>query len=372
MDFYSLKVLSVKPETADTKTIELEIPEALAPTFVYKAGQYITIKLHINDKEIRRSYSMSSAPHDAVFQFTVKKVLGGKASSHLVEQVNVGDKLEVAPPEGRFVAAPNPEKRRTWYLVGAGSGITPLVSIAKTVLEGEPMSAVHLLYGSRDEENIIFKEELDRLTQRYSGQFFMEYVLSQPKKDGAKPGLFGLFKKSTENWQGKKGRINSALLKAYLQENQPLTPESDCQYFICGPGDFAEAVKGSLIGNGVNTKQIFTELFLNATSEPGSDMESATHPAGAGKQVVIHMKGQRFELMVPEGQTILNALIQSKYDAPYSCASGACATCMAKVLSGTVSMDVCYALDEDEVRSGYVLTCQAKPQSDGVELSYDM
>jgi ring-1,2-phenylacetyl-CoA epoxidase subunit PaaE len=164
MDFYSLKVRSVSAETADTSTFELEVPQELQDIFAYKQGQYITIRHELGGHELRRAYSMSSSPLDKRLAVTVKKVEGGKMSTWLHETVKAGDVLSVAAPEGRFYNDLNPEKRRTYYLFGAGSGITPLMSILRTVLESEPMSTIFLLYGSRDEENIIFRDELDRLS----------------------------------------------------------------------------------------------------------------------------------------------------------------------------------------------------------------
>jgi ring-1,2-phenylacetyl-CoA epoxidase subunit PaaE len=367
MDFYPLKVRSVSAETADAATFELDIPQELQDIFTYKQGQYITIRQEMDGHELRRAYSMSSSPLENRLAITVKKVEGGKMSSWLHDEVKTGDTLMVAPPQGRFFNALNPEKRRTYYLFGAGSGITPLMSIMRTVLESEPMSSIFLLYGSRDEENIIFREDLDRLSERYVGQLHVEHILSRPKKGGG-GGLFGLFKKSTSNWQGKTGRISTQVVTTYLDDNIPHGPESDCLYYICGPGNLADLVKEALEPRGISAKQIYTELFVNAGHVPG-EFSSA---GGTGeKRVIAHLKGQRIELPVPDGATILDVLVKAKYDPPYSCTAGACSTCMAKVINGKVQMDACYALDDDEVKAGYVLTCQSKLETDLVEITYD-
>jgi ring-1,2-phenylacetyl-CoA epoxidase subunit PaaE len=369
MEFFQLKVKQITPETADTATLEFDIPEELSDAFRYKQGQYITLRTHINGQELRRSYSMSSSPLDKKLAVTVKKVSGGKVSNWLNGTVKVGDTVEVAPPEGRFYTELNPEKRRTYYLFGAGSGITPLMSIIRTALETEPMSAIFLLYGSRNEENIIFRDELDRLTERYNGQLHVEYVLSQPKKEGG-GGLFGIFKKSSSNWQGKTGRISAKVIQNFLDEQLARGPEHDCFYFVCGPGSMTDDVKHALTERGVASKQVHAEHFVNANHVPGEF--AATPGAAGGKRVIVHLKGEKIELPIPPGATILDVLVKEKFDPPYSCTAGACSTCMAKLVSGKVTMDACYALDDDEVKAGYILTCQAHPESDVVELTYDM
>lgn len=370
MEFYALTIRQVTPETSDTVTLEFDIPENLKETFIYKEGQHITVRLHLDGHEIRRSYSMSSSPLENRLAVTVKKVEGGRASSYLHDVVKPGDTLEVAAPDGRFNTPLNPEKRRTYYLFAAGSGITPLMSISKTILESEPMSAIFLLYGSRSEEDIIFRDELDRLSERYTGQLHVEHIISRPKKDPAGGGIFAIFKKATFNWHGKTGRITPKLANEFLDENLARGPEDDCIYFICGPGNMADTVKTALLGRGIQAKQIHTEHFVNANHIPGEFQPGAS--AGGEKRVIVHLQGKRIETAVPAGATILDVLVKERYDPPYSCTAGACSTCMAKLLSGKVHMEACYALDDEEVKAGYILTCQSHPETDVVELTYDM
>jgi len=368
MDFFELKIKSKTAETSDTTTIELDIPDELRDLFTYKQGQYLTLRLNIGGQELRRSYSMSSSPLEKQIAITVKKVAGGKASTFLHDQAQVGDSIEIAPPQGRFFNELNPDKRRTYYIFASGSGITPLMSIIKTTLESEPMSAIFLLYGSRNEENIIFRDELDRLSERYVGQLHVEHVLSQPRKESTGSGLFGVFKKSTTNWQGKIGRISGRVANTFLDDNLAHGPESDCIYYICGPGDMAETIEATLLAREIPAKQIYTERFINATHTPGDISEGGS----SGKRIIVHLKGQRSEFPVPDGATILDVLVKAKMDPPYSCTAGACSTCMAKLINGKVKMEACYALDDDEVKAGYILTCQSHLETEVVELTYDM
>jgi ring-1,2-phenylacetyl-CoA epoxidase subunit PaaE len=365
MQFHKLQVAQKTAETTDTTTLELAIPAELTDLFQYRQGQYITIKATIGGKEIRRAYSMSSSPLDKTLAVSVKKVKGGQMSTWLHDIIKTGDSLEVAEPEGRFTNVLDVTQRRTYYLIGSGSGITPLMSILKTVLEAEPMSSVFLLYGSRDEENIIFRQALDTLSERYTGQLMVEYVLSQPPKQSG--GLFGMFKKSTSNWQGRKGRIDATMIGHFIDDNAAPTRDDDCLYFICGPGNMADNIKTALVARGVESKQIHTELFLNAHHIPGEDMQTG---AAGGKTARVTLNGQQYKVTVPPGASILDALVKEKLDPPYSCTSGACSTCMAKLSEGKVTMDACYALDDEEVKNGYILTCQAKPDTD-VVLSFD-
>lgn len=205
--FYALKVANKQAETSDTVSISFEVPADLKDIFKYKQGQYLTLAFTINGVEERRAYSMSSSPLEDHLTVTVKRVKNGKVSNHIADKVNAGDTVNVMPPEGRFYTKLDRDNKKTYYLFGAGSGITPLMSIIKTILEVEPQNAVHLLYGSRHDDCIIFKNQLDALAKRYEGQFIVEYVVSQPVKQKA-GGLSGFFKKATVNWTGGKGRVD--------------------------------------------------------------------------------------------------------------------------------------------------------------------
>ena len=361
--FHNLTVKQVTRETADTVTLTFDVPVALAEQYQFTQGQYLTLRFTLGGKEERRSYSMCSSPLESGLSVTVKKVKGGKVSTHINDKLKAGDVVDVMTPDGRFFTELNDENKKNYYLVGAGSGITPLMSILKTILEKEPMSFVFLLYGSRNEDEIIFKDQLDALTKCYEGQLHVEHVLSQPKLEKAK-GLGGLFSKGKPTWTGKTGRIDGAVLRKFMDENPPRHKQTEC--FLCGPGGMIDSVEKALLDRGIDKKNIHHEYF--------SASPSAAPAAGGGivdgAKLIAHLDGKVIETTVTKGKHLLFAVIDAGGDAPYSCTSGACATCMAKVVKGTVKMDACYALDESEIKQGFILSCQAHPTSEEVEIKF--
>ena len=363
-----MAIREVRKETEEAVSILFDYPDELREKFQYKPGQYITVKWMDGDKELRRSYSISSIPDDPYLAITIKEVEGGKISPLLCRSLKPGDILDLMPPEGRFTADFGQTQKRNIYLVGAGSGITPLISIARFVLEKEPMSSVILLYGSRTEAQIIFKNELDALVAKYQNQFYVYHTLSRPDGSGLSI-VKSLFGKKKSDWQGWKGRIGASHVKDVLKLHPP-TKRNDL-YFLCGPGDLIVLAEKALLAEGLNEESIRKEFFTPAHIDTSYHGKGKVHKAkGKPSHVKIHLRGEEILIDVTD-KTILDTMLDKGYDAPYSCHSGACATCMAKVISGDVEMDACFALSDKEVANGYILTCQSRPLTEEVELSFD-
>ncbi len=362
-EFIPIVVKEVRHETSDAVSILFEIPPDLKERFTYKSGQYVTVRRIEHGKEIRRSYSISSVPEDSLLAITIKEYSSGKMSPILCRSIKAGDQLDLMHPEGRFTGDFGPDNKRNIYLIGAGSGITPLISIARTVLEKEPRSTVILLYGSRTESQIIFRSELDRLAALHAGQFFVYHTLSK-HGGGLVKSLFGPKK---PEWNGLKGRISAGHIKDLIQKH-PVSKKNDL-YFLCGPGDLIVMAEKTLTTLGVDNDSIKREFFTPASDDVVHKSKHA-HDHFHTSLVKVHLRGQTIEAQVAD-KTILDTLLDMGIDAPYSCHSGACATCMAKIIEGQAEMDACFALSDKEINSGFILTCQSHPLSPTMEITYD-
>ena len=353
MNFHKLKVLTVDCPIKEATTITFDLPLQLYDSFKYQPGQHLIIKFMINKKEVRRSYSLNSCPFSKeALQVTVKRVEGGLVSNYAGDHLKAGDELEVMKPQGRFYALVNKDAYKTYFLFAAGSGITPIISILKSVLVASPHSVVNLFYGNTNQSTIIFKKELDELQESYPKRLQVIHTLSKPK-------IWTAWKQ----WNGKKGRIDTGAVEWFINNHPPIAQNTE--YYICGPGAMNVDVRNTLNSLGVPNELIHIEQF-EGTIESSNKEITVVDKA----QLTANLNGQMHQLIIPKGKTILQVLKDANANPPYSCESGVCATCLAKVTKGTTEMKTCMALDDNEIASGMVLTCQALPTSKSIEISF--
>lgn len=351
--FHSLKVREVRPETTDCVSIALDIPGALRETFHFSAGQYLTIRHSINGEDVRRSYSLCSAPPEGEWRVAVKKVPGGRFSTFANGTLKAGDTLEVMPPMGNFVLPANTAEGRHCVAFAAGSGITPILSILKTVLKEEPQSRFTLIYGNSRTDTIVFLEELEALKNTYLGRLAIHHVLSREF-----PGSDLFY-----------GRITGEKCDL-LVEKLPELSDAD-EFFLCGPNEMLESVRKSLGAHGIPEERIHFERF-SAEGLPVPEKRTVQAGNQFDVSVEITQDGNTFSFTMDSmSETLLDAAQKAGADLPFACKGGVCCTCMAKLLEGKVDMAVNYALEPDQVEQGFILTCQSYPLTDTVKIDFD-
>ena len=353
--FHSLEIRDVIRETADCISVSFIVPDALRETFAYRSGQYVTLRAEVGDRELRRSYSLCSAPHENEWRVAIKRVDGGMFSQWAHMLLRAGDSMDVLPPDGHFVYESQPALARHILLLAAGSGITPVFSILKTALETEALSRVTLVFGNRRVRDIIFREQIEDLRDRFLSRFQLIHTLSGEVQEAPIAN----------------GRIDGEKI-ARLIPNL-VDPNRLDEVYICGPAAMIEAAASACIDAGVPVEKIHKELFgvpgapafaERSNAEPSDDADRA--------KVLVIADGIERELRVGfKGESVLDVVLASGIDVPYACKAGVCCTCRAQVLEGEVRMDANYTLEQHEVDRGFVLTCQAHPVSDTVRLSYD-
>ncbi|MGV3640302.1 MAG: 2Fe-2S iron-sulfur cluster-binding protein [Adhaeribacter sp.] len=370
-----LRVVEVTRETSDAITIHFEHPDQ--KIIVSKPGQFLTLLVPVKGQIQRRSYSLCSAPHEAPrLAVTVKRVPGGAVSNYLVDHCTAGMELEVYAPMGNFQVVPAADQARQMVLIGAGSGITPLMAMAKAVLHEEPRSRVTLIYGNRNEESVIFRQQLRQLEEGYAGRLQVVHVLSQPqagaRKGGALQAFTGLFKKKAAPqtevpFARHTGRLNRKMLIDILQELQ-LTDYLDTEFYLCGPEGLMEEAREALRILKVGTDRIHKESFVTPRQKAAGegDVLAGAEEATAGHVVTLIYEGTEYQVPVAKGQTILEAGLAQDIDLPYSCQAGLCTACRGKCRSGKVHLDEREGLSDAEIQEGYVLNCVAHPLTDDV------
>jgi len=349
--FHLLKVKDVKRETPEAVSVAFEVPPQQQPEYLFKMGQYITLKFKVNGEEIRRSYSVCTAPHEMELRVAVKEVQGGKGSEYINRNLKPGDTMEVMTPMGTFNTVLKGANKKHYVLFAGGSGITPMMSIIKSVLYVEKQSSITLFYANKNEDSSIFKTELESLAATHPN---LKLVLVYDAPKASLPEL------------------NCGMVSQQKAETlvKAMSCEKADEYFICGPGPLMENVKLALEGLKVAKEKIHIEYFTSVIEA----VDKANAPSGADVKAHIKVIQYGIETEFPletSGLSILEAAIEAGVDAPFSCKGAVCCTCRAKVLEGKVKMNANFALTEQEVEEGYVLTCQSHPLTETVTIDYD-
>lgn len=343
--FNPLKVKEIRKETPLAVSIVFDIPTELQETYQFEAGQYVNIKAVINGEEIRRSYSISSSPKSNELRVVVKAVENGVFSNYVTQQLQVGNTLEIAVPEGKFVL----ENKRAKIVAGiaAGSGITPIISLAQDILESANDTTFVLVYGNKSVEDTIYFNEIEALKNQYLGRFFVHYTFTKEHPEGS---LFGRIERSTIN---------------FVFKNKHSEKRVD-EYFLCGPEDMIKKVTDVLKENGASEDQIHYELFT--TSSTNGEIPVT----GEGMvKVTVLVDDVETTFNMPRTENILSAALKHGVDAPYSCQGGICSSCMCRTVKGSAEMKTNHILMDDEVEEGLLLACQAYVTTDEIYVDFD-
>jgi ring-1,2-phenylacetyl-CoA epoxidase subunit PaaE len=355
--FHPLRVREVQPDTAEAVVVSFDVPQELRPVFGFTQGQYLTLRKEIDGQDMRRSYSICAGVDDGELRVGVRKVKGGVFSNWINDHLKPGDTISVMAPQGRFFVPLDPQAARHHVGIAGGSGITPILSIMKTVLAREPHSRFTLIYGNRLLKSTMFKEEIDDLKNRYLTRVVLHHVFSDEHTDA--PINMGVMNRD------KIGDFLRALVPAGGIDHA----------YICGPFQMNDEAEAALLAAGVAHERIHIERF-GVAQQPVGNIDAVIHEARIGDaeqaRIVIVRDGLRREIEFRRDQpSILDCASAAGLEVPFSCTSGVCGTCRAKVIEGEVRMERNFALDKHEVAAGFVLTCQAHPLTDRVVLSFD-
>jgi ring-1,2-phenylacetyl-CoA epoxidase subunit PaaE len=355
VSFHRLAIAEVVPETAEAKSIRFDVPPELIETFKFKPGQHLTLKAEIEGEEVRRNYSLCVAPQDGEVKVTVKRIAAGLFSNWANDNLRPGDGIDVMPPHGSF----------TWeFAAGAvnhyvgfagGSGITPVMSLLKTALLTEPDSRFTLIYGNRDSQSVIFLEDLAKLKNRFMDRLQVHHFLAEEAED-------------IDLFNGILDRSKCDDILDHLIE-----PAAASAFFICGPGPMMDSAEEALLDRGVDKGRIHLERFTADRPPEALQAQLEEMSRGAeGLSLLVTLDGRKRRIPFDAGAgNILDSARKAGLPAPFACKAGVCATCRARIVSGQVEMAARYGLTDEEVASGYVLTCQSVPKGEGVELDYD-
>ncbi|GAA2113182.1 phenylacetate-CoA oxygenase/reductase subunit PaaK [Actinomadura alba] len=347
--FHALRVTDVERLCADAVAVTFAVPDEVAERYAFRPGQFLTLRRVVDGREERRSYSIC-APAGAALRIGVREVPGGLLSSWLVHQIRPGDVVEALPPSGSFT--PDLRQAAHHVLIAAGSGITPVLSIAASVLV-DPLSRVSILYGNRRSSTVMFADELADLKDAHASRLELVHVLSREPRDAE---LFT-------------GRLDAAKLRTLLSA---LLPVDDVDHWwLCGPFGMVTDAQTVLAELDVPRERIHRELFYVEDAPPPPQRHEEQVPSGPGSEVTIVLDGRSTTTTQPRDATILEAAQQVRPDLPFACKGGVCGTCRARLVDGQVDMRRNFALDPREVDSGFILTCQSIPVSDEVKVDFD-
>ncbi len=356
--FHTIEVAKLRQNTDNAVVVTFAVPAELAATFAFTQGQYLTLKQNIDGEEVRRSYSICSGLDDGHLQVSIKQVEGGLFSTWANEELQTGDTLEVMPPRGDFFTAIEPERSKHYLCICAGSGITPVLSIIKTVLAREPQSTVTLLYGNQRTSTMMFRQELTFLKNAYLERLHWVNIFSR------EPQPTDLLSGHLDNRKG--GALNRRLINIRGYD----------EFFLCGPEAMISEVSRGLRSEGIAEENIHFELFAASAENARKAVERhhvrAREYKGMVSQVSIVSGGRKYDFELnTDGENILDAGLSNGVDLPFSCKGGVCATCKARLLEGKVDMDLNQALRPEEIEQGYILTCQSHPISEYVVIDFD-
>lgn len=351
--FYSLKIKELQQLTKDSIEVTFDIPQDIQQEFAYTAGQYLNVRKDIDGMDIRRSYSLCTAPHEKKWSIAIKRVKDGIFSTFANEKLQVGDTLEVMPPAGNFTIN---QQNRKYLFFAAGSGITPIMAQIKDILYNTPKSEITLIFGNKNFSSIMFRDEIEALKNKFMQRFAVHHIFTKEKI-----GIDLLY-----------GRINQAKCKQLSHHLFEMSVID--QVMICGPNEMVFDIKNALLDLGYSDKNIHFELFNTDGLKKQSTADDLLPMVDQHKvsDIAIQMDGDLFEFTLEYGgQSLLDAAIANGADLPYSCKGGVCSTCKAKITAGQVSMDINYSLEPYEVEAGYVLLCQSHPRSSEVYIDFD-
>ncbi|MGI9433375.1 MAG: 2Fe-2S iron-sulfur cluster-binding protein [Geminicoccaceae bacterium] len=352
--FHPLTIDAIREETADARAVTFAVPAALREAYAFIPGQYVSVRIDLDGKDVRRSYSICSTPDDPGLSVGIRCIAGGSFSS-FARGLKEGDVLDVMTPQGRFLAPIGGV--HDYLLLAAGSGITPMMSIARSVLKGEPESRVTLLYANRTSDSIMFKDALDALKDSHMTRFALAHVLDEEQQDVA---LLN-------------GRLDGEKLRAFARAGV-IRPADHDGIYVCGPAPMMEAASAAMRELGVDDDKLHYELFTPPGGPPpvasASAVASEAAADGVNVEVVLDGARRRFRLE-RQGETVLEAARRAGLDLPYSCAGGMCCTCRCKVIEGSGEMIQNYSLQPWELKAGFTLACQTRPTSKKLILDFD-